>query len=125
MQSRANAEPVVNFEITLLRKANAQPLTKHIYLNQTGHVVSDGSACVMTSGVAGRFCFTRIGDFAELLGQLAPDFALALGVLRDDLPNQVEIVTKRRLNGGMTPGVVARTRDFFMFRDSTPALALV
>ena len=66
MQSRANAEPVVNFEITLLRKANAQPLTKHIYLNQTGHVVSDGSACRQSVGIglagsARRICAIEAG----------------------------------------------------------------
>ena len=54
--------------------------------------------------------------------------ALALGALHPDLPDQVEIVTKRhldKLNGADRPGVIARTSDHITFRPGQPALALL
>src|SRR5262249_40468061 len=50
---------------------------------------------------------------------------LTLGGLRPGLPAQVDVVTKRKLNEANRPDVIARTREFFVFRSGAPALALV
>src|ERR1700722_18963740 len=56
---------------------------------------------------------------------VAPHQAITLGGLRPDLPNEVSVTTKRKLNGAQESEVVARTSDYFVFRPGEPALALV
>jgi hypothetical protein len=111
-------------EITLFRKAGG-PLTKKIVLALDGSLQSDSGACVMSYGTARRFGFSRIGELAELIDLFGPDQALALGRLRSDLPAQVEVTTKRKLDGGAAPNLIARTRDDISFRAGEPALALI
>jgi len=53
------------------------------------------------------------------------DQALTLGGLRSDLPAQVKVTTKRKLDDVHRPDLIARTRDFFVFRPGEPALALI
>jgi hypothetical protein len=112
-------------EITVLRKADGLPLTKRISLGPDGSLRSDGSACVMSRGIAWRFRFSRIEQLAELIERFGPDQAIALGGLRPDLPDRVEVVTKRKLNGTTDPNVIARSRDYIIYRPGEFALALV
>jgi hypothetical protein len=111
-------------EITVFRKVDG-PLTKRIALGQDGALLSDGSACVMSRGIAWRFGFDRLGEFVQLIERFGPDQAIALGGLRPDLPDQVEVVTKRKLNGTTDPNVIARSRDYIIYRPGEFALALV
>jgi hypothetical protein len=117
---RQFATPV---EITCLTKSGG-PLTKTIKLDPDGSVVSDGSACIMSRGSARRVHIANIGQLATLIARLQSNEAIALGALRSDLPDQVEIVTKRKLNGAK-PDVIARTGDNIVFSSGRPALALL
>ncbi len=111
-------------EITLFTKSGG-PLTKQIALDvKTGAVISDGSACVMTAGSAQSVPLSSMADFATVISALTPDQAIALGALRDELPNEVQITTKTRLNGSARPDLIARTADNIVFRPGHPALAL-
>jgi hypothetical protein len=112
-------------EITVLRKAGNRPLTKHISLAADGSLKSDGSACVMGNGVASRFEFDHVDQLAKLIEGFGSDQALTLGALRDDLPARVNVVTKRMLNGGAAPDTIARTQEFFVYRASAVAVALI
>ena len=111
-------------QITIIAKSGG-PLTKRISLAADGSLISDGSACVMSRGTATRFTFADIGQLAALIEHFGPHQAITLGRLRPDLPNEVEVVTKRLLNGGDNSRTVARTREFFAYRPGQSALALV
>jgi hypothetical protein len=112
-------------EITVMRKADGLPLTKRIFLNPDGELKSDGSACVMSCGTASRFGFARLDELAETIERFGPDQALTLGGLRPDLPARVEVTTKRKLNGTQRPDLIARSRDYIVYRTGEPALALL
>jgi hypothetical protein len=100
------------------------PLTKKIYLSPDGTLVSDGSACVMTHGMAERVKIAGIDELAALIGSLHPSQAIALGALRTDLPDRVEVTTKKRLvNGVARPDVIARTGANIVYHG--PAFALL
>jgi hypothetical protein len=133
----SDATPV--FEITRLTKAGG-PLTKRISLADDGSVKSDGSACVMSEGQARRVTFDNLESFGACIADLASDEAIALGALRADLPDSVEIVTKDRLealksgrtasarltpNGVMRADLIARTSEHIVYRPGHPALALI
>lgn len=83
------------FEICVFTKAGG-PLTKHIRLDGD-KVVSDGSSCRMTHGTARRVRLGRLQDLAALISGLKWNEAIALGCLRDDLPDRVRVVTKAEL----------------------------
>ena len=114
-------------EITGLAKADG-PLTKRITLAPDGSLKSDGSACVMSKGRAGRATFDNLEAFAVYIASLDPNEAIALGALRDDLPDMVEITTKgwlEELNGTARPDLIARTGDHIAYRPDESALALI
>ena len=106
-------------ELTIFRKSGG-PLTKRIALGPDGAIKSDGSQCIMPRGSARRFAFGSMGEFANLIGALHSDEALALGVLRDDLPAEVGVVTKGKLNGANQHGIIARSQEYVIYR---PGLA--
>jgi hypothetical protein len=108
-------------EATLLRKSGG-PLTKEIRLDEQGRLCSDGSACVMTAGQAKRWLFAKMGEVAEQIEAFGRADALTLGMLAPELPDRVEITTRRRMNGAA--GVIARTLDHFIFR-AAPTLMLL
>jgi hypothetical protein len=83
----------VTFEITGFRKSGG-PLTKRISLDDAGKPVSDGSACLMRHGAARWIRLGGVDELADLIGGLEPREALALGTLRPDLPDLVEVTTK-------------------------------
>ena len=64
--------------LTLFRKA-AGPLTKRIRLDAKGHVVSDGSACLMAEGTAERIELADIAALGALIERMGDDQALGLG----------------------------------------------
>jgi hypothetical protein len=69
--------------------------------------------------------FDRLERFAEYIGSLASNEAIALGALRPDLPDTVEITTKSKLNGTARPSLITRTGDYITYRPGRPALALL
>ena len=114
-------------EITTLTKAGG-PLTKRITLAADGSLHSDGSACVMSRGSARRVRFDNLGAFAGHIASLDSSEAIALGALRADLPDQVQIATKHaleKLNGAAGPEIIARTGDHIAYEAGRPALVLV
>ena len=88
---------MLRIEFTRLTK-NAGPLTKKIYLAPDGTLVKDGSACVMEHGTAERVRVAGVDALGTLIEALTPSQAIALGALRADLPDRVEITTKKRSN---------------------------
>jgi hypothetical protein len=109
-------------EITVLTKLGG-PLTKKISLAFDGTIESDGSACVMSHGRARRAHVENATALANLITTLDQTQAIALGALRPDLPDPVEVVTKRKLNG--QPRTIARTADHIAYRCESPAWALL
>ena len=119
------AHPV--FEITVFSKHDGS-LTKQISLTPDGTIKSDGSACIMPRGTARRVELVGVGELAELIERMHSSEALALGTLRQGLPEQVEIVTKRSLdqiNGAARPDIIARTGSDIIYRPGTAAFALL
>jgi len=114
-------------EITGLASASG-PLTKRISLSDTGTLISDGSACIMGRGTAKRLRFGNIGEFANVIGHLQQNEAIALGALHPDLPDAVNVTTQSRLselNGSAPAGLIARTAEHIIYRAEQPALALI
>jgi hypothetical protein len=112
-------------EYTMFSKANGA-LTKRIVLGPDGKVVSDGSACVMARGTARRAWCSSMQEYADQLGSFTSSEALATGSLREDLPDQVKVVTKLKLvHGAAGPGVIARDQDHIVYRAGKSALALL
>jgi hypothetical protein len=112
-------------EIVVFAKSGG-PLTKQITLNQDGTLHSDGSACVMVAGTARRVRLDSLAALAQLIGGMASDEAIALGALRSDLPDDVQITTKDKLNGSASiPNLIARSTDFIAYRPGQPAFALI
>jgi hypothetical protein len=111
-------------EIVCLTKSRG-PLTKEISFDENGALHSDGSACFMSRGVAHRALIASVAELALLINDLQSNQALALGSLRSDLPDTVEIVTKRALNGVIRPGVISRSADNFVFNPGQPGFVLL
>jgi hypothetical protein len=121
--SPAPPPPIVGIQITGFIK-DCGPLTKRVSLDPDGTLKSDGSQCVMGAGVARRVFCASLQEFAASISTYKSDAALALGALRPDLPDDVRIVTKAKLNGSTANNVVARTSEFIGYRAGQPALAL-
>jgi hypothetical protein len=118
---------LISLEITGFSKTGG-PLTKRIRLDECGKVVSDGSACVMGCAAAGRVRLANVHALADMIGNLEPYEAIALGALRPDLPDKVRITTKReldQLNGTGRPDLIARTGNHILYQPGRPALALL
>jgi hypothetical protein len=110
-------------EIVCLTKSDG-PLTKKIRL-ENGVLCSDGSACVMTRGVASRAPIGCVGQLGALIGSLRSDQAIALGSLRPGLPREVVIATKRAINGAARPDIISRSADNIIFRPAQCGFVLV
>src|SRR4051794_28971941 len=98
---------------TLIEKTGG-PLSKRIALNEDGTVKSDGSACVMTRGLASRLRLRDIGELGDAISRFEPKHAITLGRLRPDLPDQVVVVVKSKVGGN--PQLIARTSENFRYR---------
>jgi hypothetical protein len=102
-------------EITLFRHDRG-PLTKRFELGADGKVVKT-TAARMCSGNARRVQLSGVRDLAEFIGKVASNEAHTHGSLRADLPPEVCVTTKRRLNGNPTPDLIARTKEFVGYGD--------
>lgn len=117
----------LNVEITKL-KSSSGVLTKRISLGADGHLISDGSACVMGRGTAVRLHLTGMSAFADQIGNLQTNQAIALGALMPELPDEVNITTKDKLagmNGSAPADLIARTGGHIAYRPNEAALALI
>ena len=115
--------PPLEIELTRLTK-DGGPLTKQISLSPDGTLVKDGSACVMAHGTAERVRVAGVDALGALIEGLTPSQAIALGTLRADLPDKVEVATKKRLvNGVARPDIIARTGANIVYHG--PAFALL
>jgi hypothetical protein len=114
--------PSLEIELTRLTKVGG-PLTKRISLAADGTLLNDGAACVMSRGAAERIKVADVAALATLIEELKPSQALALGNLRADLPDKVEVATKKRLNGTARPDIIARTSAAITYRG--PAFILL
>jgi hypothetical protein len=125
MPSIRGSTPLPPLEIELVRLTkDGGPLTKLISLSPDGTLVKDSSACVMARGTAERVRVAGVDALGALIEDLAPSQAIALGTLRADLPDKVEVVTKNTLvNGVARPDVIARTGANIVYRG--PAFALL
>jgi hypothetical protein len=112
-----------SIELTVFTKAGG-PLTKRISLAANGSIVSDGSACTMMKGEARRVKIAGIDDLATLIERLRFDQAIALGTLRPDLPDEVTIVTKDKINGQERPDLIARTNSDIVYQKGRRAFVL-
>jgi hypothetical protein len=121
IDSDLRAKPA-EFEIVRFTKADG-PLTKRISLNSDGSTTSDGSGCRMATGNAVRIRINGAAELAAMISELRSDQAIALGALRSDLPAEVGVVTKLKLNG-QPPGVIARTADSIQYRAGKPGFVL-
>jgi hypothetical protein len=113
------------FHVTGLAKVGG-PLTKRISLTPDGKLASDGSACVMTNGWAKRVPCTSLARFADLISDLDSNEAIALGTLRRDLPETVQVTTKDKLEDDRQQhDIIARISEFIAYEPGVPALALI
>jgi hypothetical protein len=119
----ADRKPPPDIEIVKFTK-DGGPLTKQISLSPDGTLVKDGSACVMTHGTAMRVRIAGVDALATLIEDLTASQAIALGALRADLRDNVEVTTKKRVvNGVARPDIIARTGDNIIYNG--PAYALL
>jgi hypothetical protein len=116
---------VLRIEFTRLAKDDG-PLTKKISLAPDGRLVKDGSACVMVHGTAERVRVTGVDALDALIEGLTPSQAIALGALRPDLPDRVQITTKKKVfNGVARPDLITRTGANIIYHEGQPAFALL
>jgi hypothetical protein len=79
----------------------------------------------MSSGSAWRLEIESGRRLAQLIEGLEQHQAIALGRLRADLPDRVDVTTRRRLNGAEHPGIITRTQNYIVYRPGGPAFALL
>ena len=119
-----NPGPNSRPEITLIKKSGVNAvMSKRIFLDQEGHVSSDGSQCKMAEGTATRAVVETAGEFAKLIASCGSDQAFALDKLRDDVAVPAKITTVAKLKD--SPGAIARTREYIDYRGGGPAWALI
>jgi hypothetical protein len=117
----------MSIELTRFSKVGG-PLSKRISLGKDGKLVNDASACAMGKGTACRVVIGCMQDLADVIGKLKSSEALALGALRCDLADKVEVVTKEkleRINGVPRPDLIARTGADIVYTAGEPALVLI
>jgi hypothetical protein len=119
-----NPGPNSRPEITLIKKSGVSAvMSKRIFLDQEGHVSSDGSQCKMAEGTATRAVVETAGEFAKLIASCGSDQAFALDKLRDDVAVPAKITTVATLKD--SPGAIARTREYIDYPAEGPAWALI
>ena len=115
------SEPI---ELVVFSKMGG-PLTKRITLTADGKIASDGSACTMARGRAKRVRIDGIDELAALIESLTPNQAIALGALRDDLPDEVQHRHQGRAPADVPPTTPSPARPrTFVYRPGRPALVL-
>src|SRR4051812_44829614 len=111
-------------QITLIKKCSPNPLmSKRIYLDEQGELRIDGSQCVMSQGTAERAPAATASDLAEIILDCSSDQAIALGCLKDGLPNSVPVTVPRKIKDN--PDAITRSREFIDYRPEIPAWGLI
>jgi hypothetical protein len=110
-------------EITVFAKSGG-PLTKHLALRD-GKIVNDSSACFMAHGTAHRAKIDNVQALADLINNFAPNQAYALGRLKDGVRDRATVVVADELKGEGDPSVIARTKKYFVFKESEPGFVLL
>ncbi len=103
------------------------PLTKRLSLDETGKLVSDGSACRMSHGVAQAISVANMDEFAELIDSLNQTQAIALGTVEAaavDESRRVRIVRHAEL-ARTEIAAISRTLEFIKFPSGKPGLMLL
>src|SRR5271165_2203088 len=113
-----------NVEITIIQKEGGI-LGKRFELRQDGTLKADGSACVMSVGNARRHPLQSMTDLAATIMSLNSSEALTIGRLIPGLPDEVEVVTKRRALNGNAGRAISRTQEFFVLPPGKDAVALI
>lgn len=109
----------VSPQITLITKRGTPALmSKRISLNTEGKLHSDASECRMVHGTAARRFTATASDLALIIASCGPDQAIALGQLKAELPDCVEVTVPSSLANH--PHAITRSRSFI---DYQPALA--
>src|SRR5262245_23755881 len=106
-------------EITVFEKSGGGPLTKRIALRD-GKIVNNSSACRMANGSARRVKIDTMQALADLINTFTASEAYALGRLKDGLPDHVRVVLAAKLNGAKAPSVIARTKEYLIFKEGEP-----
>ena len=117
MESRSDEARITAFS------KHGGPLTKRISVADTGKLVADGGACIMTAGAARVAEAPTASALAAIIAGLGSDQALGLGTLAEGV--EAQIVSKSRLNGHAQPGVIARTADSIIFRPGAAGWCLL
>ena len=111
-------------QITLITKRDAPALmSKRIGLDEQGKLQSDASECRMVHGTAARAPAATANDLAQIIASCGSDQAIALGALKNELADQVEVTVPKRLE--RHPGAITRSRKFIDYRPGFPAWALI
>ncbi len=111
-------------QITLIRKCGANPLmSKRIFLDEQGALRSDGSQCLMVQGTAARAPAATASDLAEIISDCSSAEAIALGALKDGLPNSVPITVPGKIKETPVPSLARG--NFIDYRAGIPAWGLI
>jgi hypothetical protein len=111
-------------QITLISKRDEPFLmSKRIWLDASGKLNSDGSACLMVTGTAERTPAETASDLARVIGNCRSDQAIALGALKEELRASVAVTIPMRLD--KYPGAITRSRSYIDYRPGCPAWALI
>ena len=114
----------MNTQITLVKTTGSNThISKRIFLDENGAAQSDGTQCLMVEGTATRTMSNTASSLAEHIAACGSDQGIVLGALKDDLADEVRIVTKQKLDEN--PGAIARTKEFIDYRPSEPAWVLI
>ena len=113
-----------SIEITVFRKAKGI-LSKRITLTRSGKIKSDGSACCMSKGTARRVTLDGVAELADLIENMPSHKALALGRLREGLPDKVQIIRKQDRDDSTPSDTIARTGDNLLFAQGKSAFMLL
>jgi hypothetical protein len=79
----------------------------------------------MSRGLANRTPISGIDQLGTLIGGMQSNEAIALGSLRDGLPQRVDISTRRALNRATAPNIISRTADNITFRSGQQGFVLL
>jgi hypothetical protein len=111
-------------EIIVFQKSDG-PLTKRLELRE-GKIENDSENCRMARGTAHRKKISDAQTFADLINATKPNEAYALGRIEDGYPDHVRVTVdaKKRKSIDDT-SLIARTKDYLVFRPGSPGLVLL
>jgi len=120
----ATATEPMSPQITLITKRGVSALmSKRISLTNDGKLRSDGSECRMISGTANRALAGTATALSRIIASCRSDQAVALGVLKQELPESVDVTIPNRL--GKHPGAITRSRSCIDYRRGISAWCLI